>query len=394
MKSLDPQLAKRSDLRKVSLTRLEKAVAQQLARGEALTSEMKYLAGLLRIQYVFFYPETGDIVIAGPAEGFVEDLTGRVRGLTTGRPVLELQDLIVALRAYPPNGNKLNVIGVSIDPTQEGLNRMRQYYASIAGRVRPGDANRIAQGMKQSLGQQVVRIDGISPRTHFAQVMVEADYRMKLIGIGLVAPSVKFKNYVERANSRTIQRNALERWYFTPNYKCLRVSKDNLAMAMNGWGVRLISEGELVQEGGIRVGSATVNKASQAFCQAFTDKYPQMASLEPVYAQLRNLIDLAVSAAFIQQEDYYNQAGWDLGVFGDEQKCSVEIYETPKQVESAVNIVWKGNTLVTPIGGGVHVEPLKSLDSQNLLKDDENVVQKARAQVTLKDLPAGQWWWD
>ena len=47
-----------------------------MAAGQPVSDEMKYLAGLLRIHYVFFYPETGDIVLAGPAEGFAEDPVG------------------------------------------------------------------------------------------------------------------------------------------------------------------------------------------------------------------------------------------------------------------------------------------------------------------------------
>ncbi len=127
MATLNPKLAKPSDLRKISLNRLEKAVANQIEKGEPIPDEMKYLAGLLRIHNVFFYPETGDIVLAGPAEGYAEDTVGRVRGLTTGRPVLELQDVVGALRAYPPGGSKLNVIGVSIDPTEEGLANLQSF---------------------------------------------------------------------------------------------------------------------------------------------------------------------------------------------------------------------------------------------------------------------------
>ena len=48
---------------------------------------MLCLAGLLRLRYVFVYPDSGDIVIAGAAEGWVRNLSGRVVGLTTGRPV-------------------------------------------------------------------------------------------------------------------------------------------------------------------------------------------------------------------------------------------------------------------------------------------------------------------
>ncbi|MHB8970746.1 MAG: DUF1598 domain-containing protein [Pirellulaceae bacterium] len=396
--ALNPKLAKVSELRKISLNRLEKTVASQLTAGQPVSDEMKYLAGLLRIQYVFFYPETGDIVLAGPAEGFAEDPVGRVRGLTSGRPVLQLQDLITAMRAYPPTGSgqgsKLNVIGVSIDPTPEGLERLRQTLASVGGRLRPGDDVRLAATLRDALGLQTVSVQGISPKSHFAQVLVEADYRMKLIGIGLEQPPVKIPSFVSRADAAGVARNALQRWYFVPDYKCVRVSEDGLGMQLEGWGVKLVGQSELVQEGGVRQQAGGESKASKAFCTAFTEQYPKLADVEPVYAELRNLIDMSVAAAFIQEKDYYQQANWNLGVFADEAQFPIDTFETPKQVESAVNVVWKGNTLMTPIGGGVHVEPLQALTTENVLQDTEGKVSAGHGKITLKDLPEGQWWWD
>ncbi len=394
MASLNPKLAKQSALRKISLNRLEKAVASQMAAGQPVSDEMKYLAGLLRIHYVFFYPETGDIVLAGPAEGYAEDPVGRIRGLTSGRPVLQLQDLITAMRAYPPAGDKLNVIGVSIDPTPEGLERLRQTLASVGRTLRPGDDMRLAATLREALGLQTVSVQGISPQSHFAQVLVEADYRMKLIGIGLEQPAVKIPSFVARADAASVARNALQRWYFVPDYKCVRVSEDGLGMQLEGWGVKLVGQSELVQEGGVRQQSGGESKASKEFCAAFTAQYPKLADLEPVYAELRNLIDMSVAAAFIQEKDYYQQANWNLGVFADESQFPIDTFETPKQVESAVNVVWKGNTLMTPIGGGVHVEPLQALKTENVMQDTEGKVSEWYGKVSLKDLPEGQWWWD
>jgi hypothetical protein len=393
--SLDPKLAKFSDLRKISLNRLEKVVAKQAESGAAITDEMKFLAGMLRVQYVFFYPETGDIVLAGPAEGFAEDLVGRVRGLTTGRPVLQLQDLVTALRAYPPGGDKLNMIGVSIDPTPEGLARMQQTVAQIGRVISPGDERRVAASLRQALGLQTVSVQGISPQTHFAQVLVEADYRMKMIGIGLEHPPapVKIPSYAMRADGRGSS-NEMQRWYFVPDYKCVRVAKDGFAMEMEGWGVKLVGQSEVVQHGGVRQQAAGESKASKEFCTAFTEQYPKLANVEPVYAELRNLIDIAVAAAFIQEKDYYQQANWDLGVFADEGRFSVETYETPKQVESTLNVIRKGNKVSIPIGGGVQVEPLQALKSENILPDDAGKVGAGYGKVSLKDLPEGQWWWD
>ena len=109
---------------------------------------------------------------------------------------------------------------------------------------------------------------------------------------------------------------------------------------------------------------------------------------------MRNLIDMLIVAAYIQDKDYYTQASWDLGLLGNEKILSVEVYPEPKTVDTAVNAVWKGNSLMTPIGGGVEIQPLTALSSQNLLKDEDNVVRKIHERTSVTGLQANQWWWD
>lgn len=392
--ALDRDIARPSELRKVSLNRLEALIAERIANGAGVTEDMKYLAGLTSIDYLFFYPETNDIVIAGPAEGYVLNLGNRPVGLHSGRAVLQLQDLVVALRAYAPGNNPTRKISCSIDPTQEGLARMQQFLVNISGRVTPNDANRIASGLRENLGQQVVTIGGVSPSTHFAQVLVEADYRMKLIGIGLERPAVNITSYVERANPRDVARNAMQRWYFTPDYECVRVSNDFHAMELVGEGVKLIGEHEFVQGDGTREAAQQGDRASQAFVTSFTSHYAQLAQRTPVYAELRNLIDMSVAAAFIQQQDWYGQSGWSMDVFGSEEIFPVETYVVPETVESAVNVIWKGRTLMTPIGGGVSIEPTEAISIDNLLDDEDGDVQKQHDSLQLEELDEGQWWWD
>ena len=392
--SLNPDIVRPSKLRKVSLNRLEAVATGFLAQGGDIPDDMKYLAGMTHLRYVFFYPETNDIVIAGPAEGYMKDLSGRTIGISTGRSTMELQDMVVALRAFPPTGSRTNVISVSIDPTQEGLQKMQRFLVRIGGRAFPRDTRRIVTGLRESLGLQKVSIGGVSPKTHFAQVMVEADYRMKLIGIGLEKPPVKITSYVEKASPAAVSRNALQRWYFTPNYESVRVSKDDLAMELVGEGVKLIGANELVTAQGQRVGAKTIDRASQVFVRSFTQKYPELARKSPVYAQLRNLINMSIAAAFIQQQDYYGQASWDMNVFGNENAYQLETYEVPKQVETAVNAIWKGRTLMTPIGGGVHIQPLQALESDSMLDDKDGQLASQRGKADIRDLPKNRWWWD
>jgi hypothetical protein len=392
---LAPDLARISDKRKVSLNRLEAAIAKKLAAGADISDEMRYLAGLTRVENVFFFPGSGDIVIAGPAEGFAADPSGRVIGIVTGRATVQLEDLVTALRAYPPGTDtRATLIGCSIDPTKEGLAKMAAFFNEAAKGFDPRNTDRLAMGLKENLGLQNVSIKGVSPRTHFAQVLVEADYRMKLIGIGLENPPAKIISYVSKAKPGAVASNALQRWYFQPNYECVRVTDDHLAMEMVGEGVKLSGQSEVVGGDGSRGAGGPKDPASEAFTTSFTEQYPALASKTPVYAQLRNLIDLAIAAAFIQEQDYYSKAGWKAEVLMDENKVAVELYEAPRQVESAVNAIWKGNKLMTPIGGGVSIRPHHALKQENLLADEQGELKAKRETVKVEGLAEGQWWWD
>ncbi|MEM6654513.1 MAG: DUF1598 domain-containing protein [Planctomycetota bacterium] len=401
MNRLDRDLKRPSKLRKVSLRRLEAAIDHALAAGDQPDDVMQHLAGLTRIDYVFCYPATatepGDVVLAGPAEPWAVAPNGRKLGIRSGAPVVELQDLVTALRLFPPRDSsaaraKSPLIYCSIDPTQEGLASFRQFMSQVR-LTRPPNQFEIEQltgAMRDSLGMQSITIGGVSPKTHFAQVLVEADYRMKLIGIGIERPPVRLTSYVDRANPAQVSRNALQRWYFVPDYERIAVSDDGLAMQMVGEGVRLIGEDEFVRLDGSRKGVGRSNGASGAFTAAFTKMYSQLAAKSPVFAQLRNCIDLAVAAAFIQDREFYRVADWRAEVLGDESRVPVETQNAPQQVETAVTSLWKGSTLMTPIGGGVQIRPTESLDSSKIAADDGKIA-KAREQVRQD---ADAWWWD
>lgn len=384
----------RSELRKVSLNRLEKVISDQIAADLPFSDDVLAVAGLTTIKYVFYYPETQDIVVAGPAEGFVADPTQRFVGMNTGRPTVLLEDLVTALRAYPPAGEPTRIISVSIDPTPEGLARMQQYLRAVGGRANRGDTMRLVHGLKQNLGLQTVTIQGIPAETHFARVLVEADYRMKLIGIGLEQLPVPVRSYVSRTNPASVSANALERWYFQPNYDGVSVSDDRLAMRINERGVQLVGEGERVLGGGKRVQAGRGNRASQAFTQEFTEKYPLIASKVRVYAELQQLIDVAIAAAYIQEQDFYTQSNWSMEVLGDERQVPVETYTAPEKVETAVNAIWRGNTLMTPLGGGVNMQPRVAFNSDRMVVDQAGENAAVKQSAGPADLEPGQWWWD
>ncbi|MEC8555091.1 MAG: DUF1598 domain-containing protein [Planctomycetota bacterium] len=392
--TLPQHLARPSKLRKVSLNRLEAAVAEKLAKGETPSPEMITLAGMTRLEYVFFYPESGDIVLAGPAEGFGQDSTGRIVGVETGKPTLLLEDLIVALRAYGPKNNDTDYIGVSIDPTQEGLAKMQKTLRNLGSSIQgAGGVQTIVNSLRTSLGPNTVTIDGVPAGTHFAHILTEADYRMKLIGIGLEQPPIPMRSYVARLTSSMASSNALVRWFFVPDYSAIATSEDGLSMKMVGQGVKLVGEDEVVSgDGSRKVSGRPANLASRGFTTEFTKKFRAISENSRVFSQLRNLVDLTIAAAFIQDRDLYGKSGFDLGVLGSEDKLPVQVLPAPKKVETAINAVMKGSRLITPIGGGVTIEAAKALKKENLQSDSS--IQRVQESVGLDSIPAAQWWWD
>ena len=398
--SLNKDLQKPSKLRLISLNRLEKEMARRLAAGEQIADDMLNMAGLTRITYVFYYPESKDIIIGGPAEGYVKDLAGRTRGWRSGKPTLQLEDMIVAMRAFPPGEKSKTFISCSIDPTQTGLSRLQatvnRFARSLRRKPTSQQVRDLVGELRSALGLQEVTIKGIADTTHFANVMVEADYRMKLYGIGMEKPpkGVNITSYVSRVSSSAARGNQLQRWFFVPDYQCVRVAEDGLGMELVGDGVKLIGEDEYVSRDGKRTVTGRSNRASQAFTTSFTKKYGSLAKRSPVYAQLRNLIDMAVAAAFIQQQDWYGKADWKLGVMADEKKFAVEVHEPIRHAETACTAIWKGNVLMTPIGGGVTMQPKQALASSNLFEDEDGKVAEAHGKIDPAKLAPGRWWWD
>jgi hypothetical protein len=394
---LSQDVMRSSPLRKISLNRLEREVEALRVAGKPINEEMLHLAGLTRITHLFYLPESRDIVLAGPAEGFFADPAGRVIGMETGQAILQLQDLIVALRAFAPGSPGTSMISCSIDPTADGLIRLREaqeQVQAVASSGRHPNSLEVVRAFRQALGMNEVTIKGVSPKTHFAQVMTEADYRMKLIGIGLEQPAVPMTTFIAKADVNNVAKNALLRWYFQPNYDCVHVSADGTAMQLVGTGVKLVGEDERIGADGQRSGTKKSNRASQAFCESFTEKFGALAKVAPVFAELRNLMDLSIAAAYIHEKDWYQQSGWTAAFFGDESRSTVESNPAVRLVEPAVNVIEKGNVTGYPMGGGVTIQPRIALSSEHLKVDTSGEIQKAKADVKIDGLGESQWWWD
>ena len=167
-------------------------------------------------------------------------------------------------------------------------------------------------------------------------------------------------------------------------------------MELVGDGVKLVGEDEVVGPTAAARSTGQVEQGQPGLRRRRSRKsMPRLPRELPVYAELRNCIDLAIAAAFIQQQDYYGKAGWKMATFADERAVPVETLNTPARVETVVAAVWKGAQLMTPIGGGVTMQPTKALAvRQHCCPTRTATIGELREAIDLKDLAAGQWWWD
>ena len=384
--------SKPSDQRLVSLVKLEQRIDECLTGGKPIPDEVFYLAGLQRIDHVFVFPDAKDLVIAGPAEGFVPDAVGRMIGVESGRPALRLDDLAVALRTLV----KSREVGCSIDPVPERLAALQKF-------VQAGGPSSVAavearfKQMDDILGLQDVRVDGVPAETHFALSLIEADYRMKRISIGLENPGVKgLKSHLAMIGAGG---NTIQRWWFVPLYDAIYRSDDGLAYQFEGQRVQLLSQEEMADAQGNRSAAATTRLSTQAFAKQFTEKYPELADRSPIFAELQSLIDLAVLAALIQKERLDQQVDWKMTTLLDEQRLIVPTFPTPKQIASMVNFKRAGNNIVGLVGGGVTIRPQQVLSKVTAPASSPGskaprLDATRTTAATAKRSDSHPWWWD
>lgn len=380
-----------SKLRKVSLVRLEQACEEFARNKQHVTGEMQYLAGLQRIDYVFVYPEERDIVIAGPAEGYLIDSVGRAVGVSTRRPPLRLDDLIVALRAVQRGGR----LGCSIDPVPSRLAELKAYVAQNSQATNAAAARQRYDRMAEILGLQDVSVFGVPAETHFGATLVEADYRMKQMTCGLERPPVPgFRSYLSMIGASG---NSMQRWWFTPQYDQFTRSADGLAFQFAGQRVQLLSQEEFVEDNGRRQDANFTRVSLTKYAQEFTEKYPKLADASPVFAELQSLFDLAVLAAMLKKERLPQQVDWSMSLFLDPQRATVAKRNVPRQVNSVVNSKKTGGSLVGIITGGVTIDPLRTLSQSPY--QSEGAAELTVVRVSARSADAARpakhpWWWD
>ncbi len=253
--------------------------------------------------------------------GFIIDSSSKdiilVGKVDSSYPELLADDFIVALRAAhliygKRKGNTIYITppGCSIDPDPAVLRQLD----SLQRRGTSKEARQAYIEKWETIGRQPqkVRVLGVPFDTHFAKVMVDADYYMKRLSNGSVDLGIpgfagtmekniaRAKKELELGLDTSEPENSLNRFWFCPG---LTEYEDiNGLILLRSCQVKLLTEEEFLTVSGEVKGLGRPSPIAKEFAESFTRNYRAIAEARPIYKELENLFRMAAVANLMKEQ--------------------------------------------------------------------------------------------
>jgi len=357
------EAGKNEKLAYLSLPRLFAQVRALRQTNKEIPEDLRYLGGLTQIRYVFVYPEEKDLVIAGPAEPWTVvrgqgDTIDYVFGKRTGRPVLQLDDLIVGLRTAREGGG--NIFGCGIYPSPDSV----KIADDIAHRMARNTRAERMQALRDNLGPQVVKIFGTRDNTRFAYICVAADYEMKRMALGVdKAPVPNLGSAMDNT------RSAANKFWFEANYEPLLTSKDGNAFQIRGQRLGLGC-------GAFDFDPRGATETAKRWSVSFSKHIPQLATVVPLFAELQNIADEAFLGNLMRRDRLAERIDWDNSWIFDESSCPIATVPVAKTCETIVSF-----TNGSLVAGGVDLVLSPFVAPKSRQPDEKSELAPPREQM-------------
>jgi hypothetical protein len=245
--------------------------------------------------------------------------------------------------------------------------------------------------MERAVGPQTITLTGVSPESHFAQVLVAADWQMKRLGMGLVpSPVDGLTSYLELLNDGPDlnPRTPLPRWWIAYGEQPVERDAERLGWRISRPGIQVrTAAGRLEPDGQIAT-QIESDPTAKKWAEAMTAKYDQLAIAEPVFGQLRGCMDLALVTAIIASGDLLTHVNLELPMLLDGTRLQLAAHRLPKNVASHGSALKRGRSWVVSVSGGVELDVPRVVNSAELQFD----VQEVRLQTSPNHV--NSWWWD
>ena len=282
----------------ISLPRLISTVKALREKDKDVPDEIRYLGGMTRIQYVFVYPDERELVIAGPAEAWDATNPLEVIGKVTGRPVMQFDDLIAAMRtarSMRRGGENGGAFGCSIDSARGTEDHVAKLLKENSTKPRPEKMVILAKG----IGLQKVKIFNTDDDTRLAFICAAADCKLKRIALGVEeAPIPGIGAAVESSRAPT------SHVWFEMAYQPLLASEEGYAFELKGARLQ-------VKVGEDMFTDKDATHRAIAFAKLFNLNMDKMCAGVPLFADLQNMADLSMVATLIRLDKLDDKVKWD-----------------------------------------------------------------------------------
>jgi hypothetical protein len=245
--------------------------------------------------------------------------------------------------------------------------------------------------MQEAVGPQTIKLTGISPESHFAQVLVAADWQMKRLGMGLAAsPVAGLVSYLQLLddNPHVTPRNALPRWWIAYGQKPVERDAEGLGWHLSPPGLEVRTAAARLEVDGQVATQDQSDPIAQQWADAMTAHYDELATHEPVFGDLRGCMDLALVAAVLASGDLVTHVGLELPMLLDAKRLQLAPHPAPKTVASQASALRRSRAWVITVSGGVELDVTHAVNAASV----HAAVQKAR--TIAAPTQANSWWWD
>ncbi len=286
--------------RVVSLKQLQ-AISRAGFAEKAPAKEIQNLCGLKSVEGYVVDRKNKDVLIFGKLDDTM--------------PPLQLDDFIVAMRCAWKKyiiDNMFTSPGCSIDWSVEYINRLDDIEKRLNAETDPDNWNHYQKEYEKACaGSQEVRILGIPSNTHFASVLVKADYDMKRVINGADAldiPGVvdlySLGSYQARQAMLAKKEYArpggsLSRFWFKPDRYHFLVHRE--LVYLDQCEISLLTQEQHITQDGKIEDQGRADPYAQRAVDSFTTYYSYIALKRPVYRQLKELMRM-----YIVLEAMYN----------------------------------------------------------------------------------------
>jgi len=296
-----------------------------LKPNEPFPAEIVNFAGISRLSGFLFDPATRDVILFGKTD--------------PGLPKMFFIDFVAALQnanevfaVHHGNTISYSYPGCSIDPSPNVLANLHAIVSRLGSGHRGHMNSVITDWFTACKSPQKIRVMGVPFSSHFAKVMVKADYEMKSIVDGTASLPIKgFTSLLDRhinsakrqlkSGHKGINLSSMNRFWFNPGKKLFAQSPERDVFSICKCAVKLSTEEEFLSAARNIRGTGRQDRMAAIFASDFSNSYDLISSHRDIFYQLANLFRMFAIAQALQ------------------------LPHTPKYARDLLRSLWKGLTI-------------------------------------------------